>query len=97
MIKYRVFNFHILSLPNQLFDTARKCDICKFKFFIPILFSANMICPSMWVGTSLGTVAVIALSVPPSGDRTSQPVLSNTTGKHVELKVFFSLDVSRYV
>jgi len=37
-------------------------------------------CPSLWVGTSLGTVALVALSVPTQEQRLSQPVLSNCTG-----------------
>lgn len=37
-------------------------------------------CPSLWVGTSLGTVALIGLSIPPTEQRKNQPVLSNCTG-----------------
>ena len=46
----------------------------------------NLCCPSLWVGTSQGHVAVITLSIPvPSGDeRKVQPVLALCTGTLVE-------------
>ena len=47
-----------------------------------VFFSGGIQCPSLWVGTSLGTVGLIALSLPTLEQRKSQAVLSNITGKY---------------
>ncbi|XP_036405195.1 syntaxin-binding protein 5a isoform X5 [Megalops cyprinoides] len=43
--------------------------------------------PSLWVGTSLGTVLVIALNLPPAGEqRLLQPVIVSPSGTLIRLK-----------
>lgn len=45
------------------------------------LFLANIIVPSLWIGTSTGSIAVIALSLPSNGEqRLVQPVIATNTG-----------------
>uniref|UniRef100_A0A8C6CZ29 Syntaxin-binding protein 5 n=1 Tax=Moschus moschiferus TaxID=68415 RepID=A0A8C6CZ29_MOSMO len=44
-------------------------------------------CPSLWVGTTLGTVLVIALNLPPGGEqRLLQPVIVSPSGTILRLK-----------
>jgi len=46
--------------------------------------SGNLVCPALWVGTSVGDVAVLALGMPSSGSqRLIQPVLALNTGMHL--------------
>jgi len=48
---------------------------------------ANIIVPSLWIGTSTGNVSVIALSLPSNGEqRLIQPVIATNTGLQVNLK-----------
>ncbi|XP_071135148.1 syntaxin-binding protein 5-like isoform X5 [Mytilus edulis] len=47
----------------------------------------NFTCPCLWVGTSLGSVLVIVLNLPPPGDqRLSQPVIVSPSGTIFRLK-----------
>ncbi|XP_041353859.1 syntaxin-binding protein 5-like isoform X4 [Gigantopelta aegis] len=47
----------------------------------------NFTCPCLWVGTSLGSVIVIVLNLPPSGEqRVSQPVIVSPSGTIFRLK-----------
>lgn len=47
----------------------------------------NYVCPCLWVGTSLGSVLVIVLNLPPNGDqRMSQPVIVSPSGTIFRLK-----------
>jgi len=41
---------------------------------------ANVVCPALWVGTSLGTTSVIVLSLPPTQERLVQSVHAINTG-----------------
>ena len=65
---------------RELFFLLLKLVILIY-FIIFIFFTGGIQCPSLWVGTSLGTVGLIALSLPTLEQRKSQAVLSNCTGK----------------
>ena len=54
----------------------------KVTLYSILFFTDNFICPCLWVGTSLGSVLVIVLNLPPPGDqRLSQPVIVSPSGK----------------
>ena len=45
--------------------------------------SDSFTCPCLWVGTSLGSVLVIVLNLPPEGDqRMNQPVIVSPSGRY---------------
>uniref|UniRef100_A0A8C9VMF9 Syntaxin-binding protein 5-like n=1 Tax=Scleropages formosus TaxID=113540 RepID=A0A8C9VMF9_SCLFO len=47
----------------------------------------NCAAPTLWVGTSLGTVLAVALSLPPAGEqRLLQPVIVSPSGTQIRLK-----------
>jgi syntaxin-binding protein 5 len=75
-------NIQIRCISSFKHEDKKKKEQVIVMIFIFSTFSDNFTSPCLWVGTSLGSVLVIVLNLPPSGEqRLSQPVIVSPSGK----------------
>jgi len=54
-------------------------------YWLSVADADGVVCPCLWVGTSLGSILVIAFGMPADGGRNTEPVSVMPSGMHQSL------------